>query len=315
MNILLFVTAFIIILSTLTYAKIDNFRTFAATEAQFEMYIEKIENAYGNMVAKRWYDTTIAKRTATANSRQAAAASSPRLAIKILFDPKMQQKDPGAYQQTLTWLKQLMIKLYGAYPFLKEALEKRPSILDELVDRIKRTVEELPEADRPKEASDLANLNLGEELQTVFYLMLKGCPIDNKEISNTTKRKISYTPPQKHPNPEENDDDENDVAEAANEYKSEDGYDSLLNYITMKNTTKIRVFLAPREVLAVVFGSDTAETILATRHQLYLAVVRGDLPADQATQQFKSQFESYMRGSNPLMLDFKVSKTDPQNYN
>jgi hypothetical protein len=315
MNVLLFVTSFLLILSMLTYAKIDNFRYFVATEAQFEYYMNNLENAYGNAAAKRWYDTTIAKRQNSSPQDKQGSTGSPRLGFKILIDPQMQQKEPLAYQQTLAWTKQLMHNLYGKYAFFKDALEKRPSFIDELLDHLKRAVEELPEERRPKEASDLANLNVGPELQNIFYLMLKGCPIDGAKDQQSQALKHKERPTLKLPSPEDMGDDEHDTALAAMEGPSKEGYDSLLNYINLNNTTKLRVYLAPKEVLGVAFGSDTADTIIATRAQLYQSIVRGDTTPQQATAQFKSLFESYIRGSDTQMLDFKVSKTNPSNYN
>ena len=61
MNILLFVTSLLMILSLLTYARIDNFRYFLGMQSEFERYMRTIERVYINQSAENWYDTSRAK--------------------------------------------------------------------------------------------------------------------------------------------------------------------------------------------------------------------------------------------------------------
>lgn len=312
MNVLLFVTCFLLILSTLTYAKIDSFRYFMSTQAQFEFYMHQLENAYTNKAAEKWYETTIANKHSAGPAPRGSppTSSSPRLSFKILIDTEMQAKNPIAYAHALTWAKTLMQNLYGKYAFYQEAVKKRPSFADELLARLNQAVEELPPQLRPKSASELANLVLGDEFDEIFYLMLKGNPTPtSRKEKQAAKNELSYIA---EGGPAE---DEQDIAQAALERVNSDGYDSLLNYITLQNTTKVRVFLAPREVLRAIFGqAEIAQSIIQTRYECYQSVMRGELP-ESATKQFQINFEGYMQGHDAELLDFRVSKTNPLKYN
>ncbi len=60
MNVLLFVTSLLMILSLLTYAKLDGFRYFLGMDAQFERYMSSVERSYTSEKAIDWYKTTMA---------------------------------------------------------------------------------------------------------------------------------------------------------------------------------------------------------------------------------------------------------------
>lgn len=339
MNILLFVTSLLMILSILTYARIDNFRYFLGMQAEFERYMRSIERLYINDSAEVWYDTTIATRrqpaAATPPSTPAAAPTeagaapvdtatpiaptgSPtsRLSLKVLFDQKLHSAHENAYHQTREWFKQLMKELYSEQLFFKKMAATHSDFLNELIAALENTIQALPENERPKTAADLANLNLEGEFKEVFYLMLKGCPKEEllmeerPEEKADSKPKIIISGEAVESIPE----DESDDANEAIEYSSPQGYDSLLNYITMRNTTKIRVYLASRELLSVIFKDPTiVEAVIKMRMSLYKMVLK-DLPPADATKQFQVAFQGVDTPDAESILDFKVTKTNPSDY-
>lgn len=331
MNILLFVTSMMMILSILTYARIDSFRYFTGMQSEFERYMRNIERAYPNTAAKQWYDTTIANKrgtpqgaltgqpeppspapenTESPNPPPKSTPSSPRLSFRILIDPQMRQSQEKSYVQIHRWAKNLIETLYKNQPFYKEMLQKHPTFLDDLLARLQRVVEELPENQRPTQTNDLSNLSLGSDLEDAFYLMLKGCSKGDLTSTKHNLLHLSEAISEDDKNPE----DETDNAEEALEYSTGNGYNSLLNYITLKKITKIRVYLASRELLSAIFGStEIADNIIKYRYDLYRSVM-GGLPPDQAKNQFQSMYQSSIKGDDESLLDFKVTKTNPSEY-
>ena len=173
---------------------------------------------------------------------------------------------------------------------------------------------ELPESEQPKFAKDLANLAVesqSDPLWNTFYLMLKGCPKDEPVVEKARidekKAKILNT----GEGDDADEEDEADDAEEATEYTSPLGYDSILNYISLRNTTKIRVYSASPELLTVIFGSRArAEDVIKMRMALYRSVKQGLSPSD-ASKQFQIAFQSTDSEDTNSMLNFKVTKTDP----
>ncbi len=350
MNILLFVTSLLMILSLLTYARIDNYRYFMGMQSEFERYMRSMERLYINNSAENWYSTTKAKIKDAAAPPEVPAEPIPnaegipqppqkvgniditkplesndskkkpdepgsptsRLSLRILFNPKMRAANEDAYRQTREWTKQLMKNLYGKQKFFIEMMEKNSDFLNELLSYLETTINDISEDNRPKHAQDLANLDLEGDLWNAFYLMLKGCPKEEllADVHNEKKAKIIES----GEGEEIIDEDENDDAEEATEYTSSQGYDSLLNYISMRNTIKVRIYLASRGLLTAIFGSpEVAERIIAMRLALYRSVLQDLSPAD-ATKQFQVAFHGSESQEPNSMLDYKVTKTNPSNY-
>lgn len=317
MNVLLFVTSLLMILSLLTYAKVDSFRYFLGMEAQFEKYMSSMERSYTNEAAKQWYKTTFApknkpiepKKNPNDPSQKRTGSSSSRLSFNVFIDETMRNQNPGLLENTTKWAKDLMRTLYSQQEFFKEAEKQNPYFMDQILERLSRAAEQLPKGQKLKNAIDLSTLELGPGLEDIFYLMLKGCV---RELEVATKPSPSTV---QALNEDESEEDEMEIAEEALEYAGAKGYDSLLNYITLRNTPKIKVYLASRPLLQTLVGDPNAvNNIIETRNNLYQAVSSNSMDPVAATEQLKSMFQAYLGSGDDAYLDFNVTKTNPAEY-
>lgn len=352
MNVIMFVSVILLMLAVLTYARIDSYRNFSGMQSEFVRYMETLERKYINQTANNWYDSTVANKKSSGSSDANPSASplppqspqppqtptstsmpdvgklptnpnappkedkknkkntaSPRLNVKPLLDLNAKNANDQAYAKTYQWAKNLMQVLYSKQLFFKKMMDERPTFLDEILESLPKAVELLPEDKRPKKASDLANLTIGNDLDNVYYHILKGCPSIEEEKPVVIAPTVEQSQSQ-----EEVDENESDNAQEAKEYTSDKGYDSLLNFITLNNSTKIRVFLASRELLMAIFQQpELVENIITTRYALYRSIKGGMSPAD-ATNQFKAMFPQ-MGEAETNMLDFEVNSTNPMPYN
>ncbi|MCB1111241.1 MAG: hypothetical protein H7A37_06660 [Chlamydiales bacterium] len=266
MNVLMFVMTMLMLLTLMTYARIESFRASTGVQAQFSYYMEESERDFINRRAKRWYDEIAVSSKNGASHEQAPGLA--KLSVKILFDEKIREAKPTEFQQVYMLLKKLPDLLYGDQEFFEE-MKADASLQDEMWQQV------IHAADQQKvtKVQDLANLDLGDaHLNEIFYKMLKG-----------TETK-------------------------------EGGYPSLLDYITMKRSAKIRVYLAPEPILLLLFRDpDTVSEIIETRGRLYRDVVADRMTSAEASEQFKALFaERYALGVEPTMLDFTVSKSAPK---
>lgn len=310
MNILLLVTALLMMLSILTYARLDNFRNYSGMQAEFERYMQHLERAYPNQIAKQWYDTTIANSNDGGPKDRADTDASPRLSFLVLIDADVRGKNEKAYQQNMQWAKKLIYNLYSKQPFLKEELDKNDRFIENLLEDLSRVVSGLPKKKRPKQTDDLANLRLDPEYETVFYSMLKGCLSADDPSSQTNPAGRVEPIVENGKN-----DDEKDNAEEALQSSSTKAYTSLLNYITLMDKKKIRVFLASRELLLAIFESPAiVDQMIRERYSFYRLVKNGGLTAKEAGEQFKAAFQSSIPAESEQFLNFQVTKTNPLDY-
>lgn len=311
MNVLLFVTSFLTILALLTYAKIDSFRYFSGIEAQFERYMEQIEQVYTNQIADKWYKTTKAD-TGNGGGKRPADAS-PRLSFAVLIDSNLRAQNQDLYDNTMTWAKSLMTILYKDRPFFKEASQKSPYFLTEILEGLGRAVDQLASDQKKhlKSASDLMNLKLDSKIETPFYLMLKGCEREEGKVGIGPVKQSNFVSIDDH-----DPDFEEDNIEEANEFTGGKGYDSLLNYITLQKSTKVRVYLASYPVLQAISGQESfARSIIEARTSIYQTIKNVSPIPDDTSTQFQALVQGYISGANTKFLDFTVTKTNPSQYN
>jgi hypothetical protein len=313
MNVLLFVTSFLIILALLTYAKIDSFRYSQGLEAKFESYMQTVEQAYPNKIASEWYDSTQGKEI---NGVRRTAEGSPRLSFAVFIDPDLRAKEQELYNNTMEWAKDLMKTLYGDKQFFQEALIQIPHFIEEILNGLTLAVNQLPSDQKQqlkngKNVASLMNLKLDPPLDMPFYLMLKGCKREAAEKTEKEPIQINFV------SFDENDpDDEEDNFQEAGEYKDENGYDSLLNYITLQNKKKVRVYLASHSLLQAITGKKSfADNIIEARTSLYQTIKNISPIPDDITIQFQSLVQGYLGQANSKFLDFTVTKTNPSLYN
>lgn len=317
MNVLIFVMTMLMLLALMTYSRLDVYRSSQVFQTVFKYYMETDERGYFNVKAQPMYDS-IKVQTKTGKPGSKTAEGNPRISIELLLDGKKRtDKDKDKeWIQTRVLLKNLINTLYENQPFYKKALEKRPSLQDDLINSITQAIDKLDKDHKLKTAADLANLKLEDpELDQILYKILQGGAY--KEIPPEKKQepvRILETPvtveaeiDQSQADPSLKDEDK--------EFKSIEGYYSLLDFITAKKSPKVRVYLAPREVLQSIFpNKETVDAIIAERKQLYQQA-RADGDTKELAESFKNQFERYKDPSiDSASLSFDVSKTDPKKY-
>lgn len=318
MNILLFVTAMIMVLSMLTYTKLETYRSFSLLQSQFTRYMEETERGYINMASTWWYENSPGeKKGSSTNPNPAKSDARSRLSFIVFIDKSKQAHYAKAYPKIVLLSKKLMIYLYKDQPFFKEMVLEKPDILDEFLASLMVAAEALPTEQKIKKAIDMANLNLGDPLLNSFsYYIFKGSPFPDEKENKETKPLES---PQtefiiKEANGET--EDESEDPGKKDDYISPEGYYSLLDYITVDDAIKIRVFLASKPLLMAIFDNlDVVNSIIAMRNDLYKKVANGSISAQDASAQFKT---ATAPKSDPnfddMILDYSITKTNPKNY-
>lgn len=302
MNILLFVMTMLMVFAMLTYAKMENFRSFSHMQIQFQQYMQKIERKHISDQALVTYNKT--SMSQGKGSKGPRTAASPRLSWYLLTNTAEREKQTEAYDQMINFSKKLIHLLYGNQSFFKEALEKRPNLLDEIFMAITSD-------HKMVKANEFANLDLGDPvLNDAFYKMLKGNPVIERKSVQTEiiPEQLTLT----------EDEELTSAAEAeleANESKADEGYTSLLDYITIDKTQKIRLFLAPPAFLLAIFGDEGfVNDIREERYRLYRQVVNGSIKAEDANGQFQAFVASRIGNFNPELFDYSVTKVNPRDY-
>ncbi|MBA3815552.1 MAG: hypothetical protein H0X29_03360 [Parachlamydiaceae bacterium] len=176
-----------------------------------------------------------------------------------------------------------------------------------------QSASQLPEDKGLKKAADIANLKLGDdELDDVFYKMLKGAPF--KDLDKTVVPDLSKEVPKEQVQEE---DDASDVGtEKADEHRSPKGYFSLLDFVTLQPLNKVRIYLAPREVLKAVYRDDAiVNDVINKRNELYHQASSGDNETIKSlSEAFKNEFNNRQDQAVGDVLDFTVTKTNPKKY-
>jgi len=334
MNILPFVITMIMLLALLTYARLETYRDSATLQAVFKHYMQKLEREGVNKREIAWYELKHAssnkKGGAPSKDKNPRSSSSSRLSFYALIntDDKAPAQKQSADTQELA--KKLIFTLYAHQPFFIEMEQHRPGFVDEILSRISLASAALPQEQKIKKTQDLANLSLDDiQLNEVFYKMLKGTPkpdeqeqrpseeIEDAQIKQTDEEAVE---PKQHAEPI-----------APKPQIPHTGYPSLLDYITIKNTSGVRVYLASKPLLSAMFGESTADAIITFRNELYQQVNNESITAQEATSQFQGRFGNSLNtpsgtsgtsgpsgtpgaSGGPSNFDFTVSKTNPKLY-
>lgn len=319
MNVLIFVMTMLMLLSLMTYARLETYRTSQTFQTIFKHYMQEDERGYINVQAKKAYKGIKVTEKEGKKSTPKKIDASSRIGIGLLFNSDREAKGKD-WEQTKALLKNLMRTLYEDQRFYKKLEAERPNFVDDLVPAIIRAVDELPKEVRPKQAVGLSNLELSDsQLNRVLYKMLHGAKYadvltdeqrKNLEQQNSfaVKDNSSSADVEAASNEEESSDD-------ADEYKSPEGYFSLLDFVNSGSKPKIRVYLAPKEVLQAIFKDQgTVNSVIEERQRLYQqADSDGDI--GQLSESFKNQF---IKLKDPSIeddtLNFTISKTNPKYY-
>lgn len=292
MNVLVFVIALLMIISLLTYGRLESFRNFSLIQSEFEKYMQNISRkGVNNLTTSKYLHTHLPGKYKPGKTSQIQASSTLSLNLFVDKDERNQQAAVlAAHRQAA---KNLMDEIYGNQPFFLKIEEKRPQVLDEILDSLIKASDEFSPKDKITRAKELATIDLGDdELNLLFTYMLKG---------------------QEAPLMPQIKDEEQDNLEPN---KKISGYPSLLDFITIKKKKLvIRVFLASKPLLSALFGPETADQIIISRNELFKDVQRDTKTPQKASEEFKNLFNAQKLPYVPdTMLNFDVSKTNPGQY-
>lgn len=291
MNVLTFVMCILMLLTLMTYGRLEMFRGFSFVQAQFKEYMEKTERNYLNEQAiKRYEDSPATTKEKTDQQQNKKNPASALLSFNLFIDKEQRALHQADLEPHLSAAKSLMTFLYGDQEFFKKAEENRPDFLNEILNALMESTNGLLPTVKLKKTEEIATIDLGDsELNEIFTRMLKGSVEEVVEESKT----------------------------AEPSFKPERGYYSLLDFITIQsNKLKIRVFLASPQVLISLYGNlSTVRSIVDVRYRLFSALRNESTTAEAAAAEFKAVFQNQQLPSIPdTMLDFGVSKTNPRTY-
>jgi|688.fasta_scaffold04572_16 hypothetical protein len=330
MNVLLFVTSLIMVMAAVTYARLETYRNFSVVQAEFKHFMDDTERGYINMAAEHWYATSSAKKPPT-NGGNPPVHSSPNvpqkpsspkgnrlLSFAYLIDPTKREKDPKKYAKIHLLAKKLIITLYKEQPFFKEMEQKKPDFVDGLLNAL-AVIHNFPKKLKPQEAKDLANTDLGDpEYNNFLYKILqRTITRPDKEIRESFSKEDRPARPLEEEEKGSDEEDSQDKESHEPEYTSPKGFYSLLDYITLKDAQKIRIYLAPKKMLEAIFDDPkVVQTVIETRKEIYKQVKgKKGMDNSEASKIFKNKFAPLSDPNfDDTILDFDVTKTDPSKY-
>ena len=305
MNILLYVMTFLMILSILTYAKLDTFRNTIALQNLYRTSLTMVQKDQLSFGQTTWYESSHIEKEGeqkTKEEKQIKSRYTSRLSLHSFFDPKERETASPVKLQTALFLKKLLFYLYGGKPVLEAAERDHPGIIESLVNALFTAGTKVPKNFKISTINELGNLNLENPVaQKLLYEMLKG---------NPTLFETSFMPDETAEIQPGEKSSEGDVPQ-----KEDTDYPVLGDYLTLTKSSGIRVYLASKPLLAVLFGDlGTADAIILARKDLYNQVDKGR-DAAEASAEFKNFFlEKRDPSIDPSFLDFSVSKTNPSRY-
>lgn len=296
MNVLIFVMSMLMLLTLMTYGRLETIRNFAFVQSEFKTYMEKIERQYINDEAIKRYENTVATtlEQQEKQERQQNPASST-LSFSLFVNNVERNAHLPELEHHLNAARNLMRFLYGGQPFFSEMEQKRPYFLNDILHALIVQTENFTGKDKLKKVKEIATIDLKDaELNEVFTKMLQGSfdepeEIEPEEIGVQKQRR--FQPPY--------------------------GYYSLLDFITIQtNKLQIRVFLASPQLLMALYGNaNTVEDILENRYRLYRELSNHTVTQEEANAEFQGLFQNLRLDYVPeSMLNFGVSKTNPRNY-
>lgn len=320
MNILIFVMTLILLLSTLTYARLDIFFKSHLRAKEWVILTQMSERSAYNQIMKK----SVPKKKQTEEkkgkppekeekspSESKATPGYGKISYSWFLDKSFREKNKEAFPLVLDVLRKVIHETYQKQPFFRQLSERRADFVDQMIHEVIAVSESYNGQKNVKyKIKDFQDLFYAQwndpELREAFaYMVQEGLVYKRPEkqdvtlFQNENEGKVSK---------ELNELNESQASENISEVRK--GFQSLRNYFNKFQNTKVRVFLAPEELL-LAFYSDPkiVEKIVMARNRLYKEVCHGRT-AEDATQEFEREFT--IAAFEPI-LDFTVTKTNPKN--
>src|SRR5438046_849593 len=129
MNILPFVMVMLMLLATMTYGRLQSFRSHKGMMQGFTLFLEQKERQKFNEASAEKYDTIIVKETGGGGQGNPAEKASSALNLSMIFNPEKDVQRNEFYTQIF---KQLVHDTLGQEPYFQKLQEERHSCIDEL---------------------------------------------------------------------------------------------------------------------------------------------------------------------------------------
>lgn len=311
MNILLYVTTVIMILTALSYSRLEHFHGFFGVQAGFKQYMETTERKPLSMISDRWYHK-VKLATHKSEGRGSANKASSRLPIFTILNSEDRTQNANFHSKVREILKKLMVQLYHDQKSFAALYQKNPQFLDAVLDQLEAAADQYfaQEDKKGVKAEILSNLTIEElGLRNIVYVMLKGTPQDMEPEKQKKKLRFDQPIAKKSVGKEE----EADAAEESMDSHSEAGYVSLIDQVTADKKLKIRVYLASPDLLMAIYEDQKlVDEIVNERQQIYRALKNDSLKEHEGTETFKNRFALAGKAAQyGEILDFGVSKSNP----
>ncbi|MCB1118336.1 MAG: hypothetical protein KDK65_00080 [Chlamydiia bacterium] len=276
MNILIFVFSLLLILSFLSYGRLENYSTFTLASREWkEQMIEQERAALFDRVKELYQEETV--QTKEGGGEQDQVQASSKIPLKA-FANAPDSVNRTTYQLLL---KNLMAILFQNNPYFRNAAINRPDYPEAIIQELIEPKDLQGNPLKVQRVSDLAILYWKDpQLKEIFYHMIKESPTGLPVVEI-----------------------------------NDDGIDSLLNYFNTKSAEKIRLYLAPRNLLWAIYGSQAvANDIINYREKLYTEVKSGYKDHPTASQEFENIYGGGLVLQFTYILDFQVNETNPRSY-
>lgn len=280
MHVLMFTLSMILILATLSYAKLESFYQDHIVKQGFENIAFKSEHHDLNEEAKRLYDQTPTKK-ATQPTAKNGKVGTRKLSLNLLLDEKKRELHPEKLKSTLDLTKKVILSLFKHQDAVQKILDEKPDILDHLFAALIQAIDKLPPKQKIKDIKQFASLELqDEELKNLRYELFK----ENTYRETSPKKRLKET------------------------------Y-SLLDELSLENG-KTRLYLASKNLLLAFFDGNEAfvNQLIEKRYTIYKQVKKKQLQKDIAQNEFTQFVLSVYPDINQDLFDFSVTVTDPKKY-
>lgn len=294
MNLLLYVLTLLLVIGAISYQALERFTTGSYVRIAWDRYM-RIETPcnFNEIVQEEYKDREEEEPTPKQNNNGEKketnkSKGAAKINFRYLVDPEYAQSDKTTLMTQI--FKNLLDVLYGDQKFYRDALQKKPQIVDEILHNLKQV-----NAERAKKVKKVANLDKlvlpDADEEKLWYEFRKP-----NYVSLPVLSLLTFKP-------------QAELRNVCDKF-------SILNYITDKSADKIRVNLAPRALLYALFKDEqVVKEVIQMRQDLRDQVANDAKTSTAATQEFKA-FAEQFSGIAELepILDYLVNKTNPEDY-
>lgn len=310
MNLLIFILSLIMMLSVMTYSRLENFTKNHIQAQEWRWIMKESErdvynrrqaqcNAEINKTNKTNKDNPTPppseeqKKEESANplpegKTETQKNGSGKISLAWLLNKDLREKKADAFQNMSTIIQTMIVEAWGNQPFYKKLDQERPGFVKLMLQDMVESVEKYKATDKRKKVSTLDDL-----------LFISWSDLSLKEAyGRMLQESLIYDRSQDKTKP------------AEGRGVSPKGFQSLRDYFEFKENDKIRLWLASRPVLMALFSDEQiVNNIIDTRTEYYREIRNNNTPTAELSKKFQENF-SPQTPYNEL-IDYKITKTNP----